>query len=192
MKCLRIDQIYLYLEKELPPDEIRAIEAHLASCVKCQKAVEERRILQHAANNLPKWEPPPDFTEQIMSQIFPANLSLKSILIAISTYIGFLSLSVVVYFITTAQSFSFLHVRLLNKLIYSGQNFSIFVIKLLKLAQVSVQVILHLSGYFLRVLSHLTTLLNTETYIFFTIFTLILFALAFLGVGRIFFAGEKI
>jgi len=192
MKCLRIDQIYLYLEKEIAPDETRAIEAHLASCTKCQKAVEERRIFQHAANDLPKWETPPDFTEQIMSLIFPENLSLKNILIAIATYVGFLSLSVLVYFITTGQSLSFFPVRLFHKLIYSGQNFSIFVIKLLKLAQVSVQVILHLSGYLLRVLSHLTTLLNTEVYIFFAIFTLILFALVFLGVGRRFLAGEKI
>jgi len=192
MNCLRIDQIYLYLEKELPPDETRAIEAHLASCVKCQKAVEERRIFQHAANNLPKWEPPPDFTEQIMSQIFPANLSLKNIIIAIATYVGFLFLSVIGYFITTGQSFSFFPVRFLNKLIYSGQNFSIFVIKLLKSIQVSVKAILHLSGYLLRVLSHLTTLLNTEVYIFFAIFALILFALVFLGVGRRFLAGEKI
>jgi len=37
MKCLGIDQIYLYLEKELPSEENKKIEEHIATCLKCKK-----------------------------------------------------------------------------------------------------------------------------------------------------------
>lgn len=78
MNCLRINQIYLFLEKELSPSENKKIEEHLASCPKCKKAMEEREFLHQAAESLPLWQTPPDFTHQIMAAIFPEKISLRS------------------------------------------------------------------------------------------------------------------
>jgi len=58
MSCLRLDQIYLYLEGQLPASEIKELEKHLASCLKCQEAVEERKVLLQASQTLPLLETP--------------------------------------------------------------------------------------------------------------------------------------
>lgn len=62
MNCLRINQIYLYLEGELSPAENKSIEEHLSSCLICKKAVKERKLLLQASRSLPLWNTPPDFS----------------------------------------------------------------------------------------------------------------------------------
>ena len=41
MNCLDPEQIYRYMDKKVSDDESRLIEAHLAVCEKCRRAVEE-------------------------------------------------------------------------------------------------------------------------------------------------------
>ena len=71
MTCLRIDQIYLYLEKELTPFENKKIEEHLYSCLKCKNEIEERKILLKASKSLPLWELPSNFSLHLMERLFP-------------------------------------------------------------------------------------------------------------------------
>jgi anti-sigma factor RsiW len=40
------EQLYLYLDRELAPEESRVVESHLQSCASCQQAVEAHRYLQ--------------------------------------------------------------------------------------------------------------------------------------------------
>jgi hypothetical protein len=87
MSCLSIEQIYLYIEKELSLSENKKIEVHLAACRKCKKALEERRPLLQASANLPLWRTPPDFTQQVMDRIFPTRVSISAWLAA--AYAGF-------------------------------------------------------------------------------------------------------
>ena len=77
MECLTIAQIYLFIENELASDEAHAIQKHLSQCEECRNAVEERRILNQAADTLPEFELPPNFTQQVMAQIFPNRIPLR-------------------------------------------------------------------------------------------------------------------
>ncbi len=70
MTCLHIDQICLFIEKDLSLEEARKVERHLASCAKCRNAVDERRMLLQAAESLPVLQAPPDFPQQVMAKIF--------------------------------------------------------------------------------------------------------------------------
>ena len=54
-------QLYLYLDRELAPEEARAVEAHLQGCASCQQAVAAHRRLQSMLRstveeeNMPTW-----------------------------------------------------------------------------------------------------------------------------------------
>jgi predicted anti-sigma-YlaC factor YlaD len=69
MNCLRLEQIYLYIEGELEPAERRLVERHLDLCPGCRRAVEERTVLHEAALTLPPVEVPPDFSSRVLDRI---------------------------------------------------------------------------------------------------------------------------
>jgi anti-sigma factor RsiW len=69
MSCLRLEQVYLYLEGELDPAERRLVERHLDLCPGCRRAVEERRILHEASLTLPPLEVPRGFRERVLDRI---------------------------------------------------------------------------------------------------------------------------
>jgi anti-sigma factor RsiW len=77
MNCLRVDQIYLFLEGELSPKENQSIKAHLFSCEKCKKAVEDRKLLVEASQSLPAWEAPQELAHRILANIFPKRIALR-------------------------------------------------------------------------------------------------------------------
>jgi len=76
MTCLNLERLSSYSEGELTGPEKRAVEEHLASCLKCREAVEERRLLIQAARTLPPFEVPSDFAQKIMARISPAPARL--------------------------------------------------------------------------------------------------------------------
>lgn len=69
MSCLRIPEIYAYLEGDLPAVRQTEITSHLSLCARCQRAVQERRILEAASSSLPDLELPSDFSRRVMSRI---------------------------------------------------------------------------------------------------------------------------
>ena len=55
MSCLTADSIYLFLEGELSPAEAKQVRTHCTRCAACREALEERRQLNQAAQNLSAW-----------------------------------------------------------------------------------------------------------------------------------------
>ena len=106
MNCLRIDQIYLYLEGELPKTEAAAISKHLHSCPLCQNAVDERRMLLEAVESIPAIEPPPMFTSQVMSRIFPQRISLRATFLAVASAFTSAAALLLILFLLSGQSFA--------------------------------------------------------------------------------------
>ncbi|MGB7296689.1 MAG: zf-HC2 domain-containing protein [Candidatus Aminicenantales bacterium] len=69
MKCLRLSDLYEYLEGGIPPELAKDIEGHLRVCPRCRRAVEERRRIAEAASSLPPFEVPEDFPERVISRL---------------------------------------------------------------------------------------------------------------------------
>jgi len=191
MKCLSIEQIYLYIEKEFSAAQNKKIEQHLATCLKCKKALEDRRLLLQAAESLPLWQTPPDFTQQVMARIFPAKVSLSAWLTAASA--GFVSiiLAIFIFFLVTGQNISGLLASLNQALWYFVRNISPISVKLLKLASLFVKLLQQFSEYLIKGFTLLTTIISPEVQIIVITITIILVASSVYGIRKKLLVGEK-
>lgn len=68
------ERIYAYLDGEIESAELRALEAHLASCPSCREAVAERRLIAAAAESLPPFPVPDGFAASVMARISPKTV----------------------------------------------------------------------------------------------------------------------
>jgi len=191
MKCLTIEQIYLYIEKELSPSENKNVESHLKVCSKCQKALEERRLLSQAAESLHLWETPPDFTQQVMARIFPSKVSLPAWLGTLAT--GFASM-VVCFFILTLVTGQNLRSLLLSftEAVFDFIKYLIpLFVKVLKLASVLVTIAQRFAEFLLKGLTVLTSIISTEVQIIIISTTIILIVSSIYFLRRKLLFGEK-
>ncbi len=191
MSCLTIEQIYLYLERELSPDENRKIEQHIASCPKCNNALEERRLLVQAAESLPLWQTPPDFTQKVMARIFPAKvLSFAWLKIAA---VGLFStvLALLAYVLATGQNLSALLLSFNHSLWNSVRNFVPLSVKLFKLVFICIRVVDQFIGYLLKGFSWLTALTSPQLQLIMAAVTIILITFFIYGLKRKILSGEK-
>lgn len=67
-------QIHLYIDGELPEDEARALEAHMAQCPACRRYCEEMRMVSRAVGDM---EPPAGLHDAIMQAVSEAQASEK-------------------------------------------------------------------------------------------------------------------
>ena len=104
MSCLRIDQIYLYLEKELSGSEKKIVETHLQSCTTCHEAFKERQTLNQAISHFPLWEPPENFAKQVISRLFPERISFRSWLTAMCVGISSVVLTLFLAYVLSGQN----------------------------------------------------------------------------------------
>ncbi len=192
MKCLNIEQIYLYIEKELSPGENKKIEEHLTICPKCKKALEERRLLLQATESLPLWQTPPDFTQQVMARIFPAKVSLKAWLGAVSTGFVSLILALFIFFLATGQNLSSLALSFYDTILNFIKNLSPIFVKLIKLASLFVKILQQLSEYIIKGFTLLTTIISPEIQIIIITVTIILIASSIYGIRKKLLVGEKV
>lgn len=191
MRCLKADQIYLYLEKELAPPEIQKIKEHLTSCPKCQKAVEERKILLQASESLPLWEIPPDFARQVMERISPKKVTLRSWLTAAAAGLFSISLALSIFFVLSGENFLEVVFGLGHRLLDLVQTASVLLVKVFKLASLLIKVINQFLGFLFKGLIRLTSILNPEVQIILIVLTVILSVTLIFGVRRKFVGGEK-
>lgn len=191
MRCLKADQIYLYLEKELTPTEFQKIKEHLTSCPKCQKAVEERKILLQASENLPLWEIPPDFARQVMERISPKKVTLRSWLTAAAAGLFSISLALSIFFVFSGENFLEVVFGLGHRLLDLVRTASVLLVKVFKLASLLIKVINQFLGFFFKGLIRLTSILNPEVQIILIVLTVILSVTLIFGVRRKFVGGEK-
>ncbi len=69
MSCLRIEEIYGYLEAQLSAEDIRRVETHLRFCASCREALKDRQAFQRAADSLAPIPVPRDFAAAVMNRL---------------------------------------------------------------------------------------------------------------------------
>ncbi|NLJ72081.1 MAG: zf-HC2 domain-containing protein [Syntrophomonadaceae bacterium] len=83
MNCQQINKYILpYCDNNLPPELVRQIDEHIASCESCANNITLTRIENSVLHNLPALEPRTDFTNDVMQKVFvttPKDYKLKSL-----------------------------------------------------------------------------------------------------------------
>lgn len=191
MKCLGIDQIYSYLEKELSSEENNKIEEHLATCLKCKNVLEERSFLLQAADSLPLWQMPPDFTQQVMARIFPEKVTLREWLTAVAVGTSSIIAALLAFFILTGQNLTTFLSSITHTLWNSVKNIALIFVKLFKIASLLITVARQLVEHLFENFARLTTLISPEVQIIVITFSILLFTFLILGIRRKILIGEK-
>jgi len=191
MGCLTIAQIYLFIENELAADEVRKIQKHLSTCTKCQNAVEERRILVQAANTLPQFELPPDFTERVMARIFPSRIPLRVWIRATAGGLSALTFAFFLFYVLSGKNLADLFVSINKFLLPTLRTLSTGIVKAFKLLWHLINIIAQFFDFVLKGFGKLTTILSPEIQIGFITLTLIASTLIILTVRKKLMFGEK-
>ena len=191
MNCLRIDQVYLFLEGELSPKEQRSIRDHISSCEKCHNAVEERRLLIEASQSLPAWETPQDFTQRVLAHIFPKRIAFRDWIITATIGLSSAVLAFFVVYLISGQNLADLFINLNRTVLNLFQNIVVVLVKTAKLISVGIQVIFKIGSLILKGFASLTTIMSPELQIGFIALTVAFIALLLFGAKRKLLAGEK-
>ena len=191
MRCLTLEQIYLYIEEELTGSENKKIEEHLIACPKCTKAFEERKLLHQAAEDLPLWQTPPDFTRQTMARIFPAKVSLRAWLGAGATGFASTMLAFLFFWLATGHNISDLLIDFNHTLWNFVKNISLIFVKLFKLASIIIKLLQQFFGFLLKAVVWVTTLINPQIQIIIITIIIILTVSFAYGIKRKIHIGEK-
>lgn len=191
MKCLTIEQIYLYLEKELASSENKSVEQHLASCLECKDALEERRFFHQTIESLPSWQVPSGFTQQVMDRIFPAKAPLWGWLAALAG--GFLTFIITlgIYLLATGQNLSSIFINFSQNLGAQMKNLSLVFIKFFKLIYVILKIIRELIEHILSGFLQISTIIGPEVQIPITIILVLTSSFIIYGIRRKLLIGEK-
>jgi predicted anti-sigma-YlaC factor YlaD len=192
MKCLSLEQVYLYLEKELSPGENTRIEEHLSTCRKCRDALEERKPLLQAADSLPLWEAPPGFTQQIMARIFPPRVPISAWLTAAYIGSGSIIIAILSLFLVTGQNFSGFLTSLNHSLLSFVRSISPFFVKVFKVASIFVKVLQQLFGYIIKAFASLTAIISPQVQLIIITIVIILIVFSIYGIKRKILIGEEL
>jgi hypothetical protein len=191
MTCLKVDEIYLYVEKELEPFERRRIESHLASCSRCREAVASRARLAEAAGSLPDIEIPAEFSRQVMSRILASKYSLRGLFLTLAAGSSLLAAAFGVLSLATGKSLTGLLVNFNQYLWVNLRTLSIAVIKLFKLSYLSVKTLFDLIEEFMKGFSVLTGFISPQARIVIATLSLLLITTLFFMIRRRFLLGEN-
>jgi hypothetical protein len=154
MSCFSIEELYAYLEGDLPHDAVHHLEAHALSCAECRALLEDRRAFMAAAESLPDIEIPDAFVSSLMARLetVPAPLPRR--------------LPVWTWFAATAAGASAFLATLGGIALLSGQNLWEYLARLqhglLDYVQGAASAIIHFLKYiqiFLKVAGQFTTAL---------------------------------
>lgn len=191
MSCLRIDQIYLFLEGELSPGENLAVKKHVTSCTKCREAIEERSLLTQASQSLPVWETPPDFTQRILARIFPQKTSLRQWFITAAIGLSSAGLAFFIIYLFSGQNLARFFINLNRSALSLFQNAVVILAKAAKFISSGIEVILSILNVILKGLASLTSILSPEFQIILIVLTVAVSVFLFYCLKRKLLAGEK-
>lgn len=192
MSCLKIADIYAYLEEELPAGQREKIERHLSVCSRCRDAVEERRLLTEAASSLPDLDIPADFTERVMAKIAPAKRHLPVWLIAFAAGLSSLTLLLTLVVISGEGNLLSLWTSLSHSLWANAKNAVVLMAKLITVLSAAGKVLSSLFHLIYKGFSLLTSLISPAAQILIMTLTLVLFITLFYLLRKKFMLGEKI
>lgn len=153
MDCLKIKDIYAYLENEMPAELRTKVEDHLKSCPDCQRLLEDRKAYLEDLSSLPDLEVPEDFTEKLMNNL-PDLKSPAPIWLALAGGLYFLfSLMVVIVVTGTKSSLLAIFLQIFKNIFHIATSLSQFIFKMFQLALglfKAIQVFLGVIGGFLK------------------------------------------
>ena len=69
MSCFSIEELYAYLEGDLPHEAVHHLEAHALACPDCRALLEDRRAFMQAAESLPDIAIPDTFTASLLARL---------------------------------------------------------------------------------------------------------------------------
>jgi anti-sigma factor RsiW len=78
MRCLTIEELYAYLDGDLPDQARSRVEAHALACAACREILEDRRAFSEAASALPSFDVPSSFASSILARLETAPAPAKS------------------------------------------------------------------------------------------------------------------
>lgn len=190
MSCLKISDIYTYLDGESSVNERDVIEKHLEGCPRCRAAVEERRRFAEAASSLPSLDLPADFTQQVMAQILPAKVSLPGWLIGLTAGLAPLALLIGI-FIQSGENLLDLFSRFGHSVWIFLKNAAVFTAKALTLIDLIGKLLRPLAQALYRLLAIGPHLISPIAQILILFASLALFIVIICAFGKRFLAGEK-
>ena len=192
MSCLTVNEIYLYLEDELPVEDRASIEKHISACESCKILLEDRKKMMHAVESLPPLDMPADFTQQVMAKVFPRVFPARIWIAGLATGFSLMMFIFLAIFLQSDLSFSGTFVHLNNSLWTFVKNLSVFTVKLIKITSVIFGILIQFVSFVFKTLGSLTTLIRPEFQIFLIISTIILSAsVLYMMRGKI-WTGDKI
>jgi len=166
MNCLTVQQMYSFLDGDLPPAEKENIEKHLAACEACRKALDARRCLDEAASALPDVAVPEDFCAQVMARLplapIPAPAKSRRKLVFAASGIAAIPIGVFLAAVFWGPGFSaFLQKaeETFGAYLHNAANFAAKVVKIIVLAG---KILGDLAGQILGTLRAITDMIGAE------------------------------
>lgn len=191
MNCLRLADIYLYLENGLDPAAVREADEHLALCPGCRSAFEERRALMDAVAGIPDLAIPPDFAGRILARIPPDGSSRFGGRVAFIIGLSSFFLGGLACVILTGQSLPGFLIDA-NRSAWSAlRDASLVFIKFAKLTVLGLDLFIKFISEIGKGLVRLGALISPEVYAACFLLFLALAALLVAGLRRMFLYGEK-
>jgi len=184
MKCLDIDQIYLYLEGELSPEKTGSVQTHIARCQKCSQAVQERSFLLDASESLPLMEIPADFAQQTMEMIRPEKDTIWSLFFAAAIGFSSIVLTMFMYLLISGQNPASFFIRLSHTFLSSFKTLSVWLAKSVNLISIAFKVVWQIGSFLLSGISRLIQIMGTEFQIGLVILALILYISLYFGIQK--------
>jgi predicted anti-sigma-YlaC factor YlaD len=191
MSCLRVSDIYAYLEGDLSPAERGVTERHLGSCPRCREAVEERKVFSAAASSLPDLDVPAHFRERVMAKIVPVRRRLPVWLIAFAAGLASLILLLGIVVIFGNKNVLAVLGTLDHTFWGYAKNAAVFITKVATLISFAGKALSALSQALNRGVGFLAALISPGVQIFIITFSLVLLGALFYVLGKKFRMGEK-
>jgi hypothetical protein len=185
MKCLHSNQIYLYLEKELPEPETALIRKHLKECPLCRKAVKERRVFIKAAESLPSLKVPQDFSKQVMGQIFLLKIPVRASILAVTACLSVMLTALLILFLRSGQNLVNILINLNHSVLNFLKDALVLSAKISKLAVLLIKIISQCIQQIFNGLASLTSILGPEFQVILIILSLVIFTIIFYGLKKI-------
>ncbi|HUU37869.1 MAG TPA: zf-HC2 domain-containing protein [Candidatus Desulfaltia sp.] len=189
MSCLKISDLYDYLEGGLSPEQRNSIEEHLRVCRRCRRAVEERRLIAEAASTLPPFEVPENFPERVMSRLSRSrarNSGWLIALVSVSSLFALISVALIAsgrsaleFFASASQTF-----------LESAKNAAVLTAKLAVLVSLTGRTLRSLLEAGTKSLSVLTSFLHPGLQILILVLAMGLVVSLFFGLRKKFSLGD--
>jgi predicted anti-sigma-YlaC factor YlaD len=190
MKCLNTDEIFLYLEGQLP-DREEAIQDHLAACTKCRLAIANRKQVNRAADSLPRMEVPEGFTRKIIALLFPVRPRLRDGLIALGAGFAFFVFVTYAYLAFTGKTLAGFFLAIGRTLIEAVQTIALISVKTYKLVTVGIRVVGQLLDLAFHELARLSSFISLEAQIILVTVSIMGFLSLFYLFRKFLWTGDK-